>query len=65
MERVSDRSMTLAELAELLCVPVGTLYQWRHRGEGPPGHRIGRHIRYRRSVVDAWIDAQAEDQRVS
>ena len=47
-----ERLMTLAELAELLGVPVGTLYGWRHQGEGPPGYRIGRHVRYRRSAVE-------------
>ena len=44
---MSERLMTLADLAELLGVPVTTLYQWRHRGEGPPGYRVGRHVRYR------------------
>jgi excisionase family DNA binding protein len=44
---MSERLMTVAELAELLGVPVTTLYQWRHRGEGPPGYRVGRHVRYR------------------
>ena len=30
-----ERLMTLAELSELLGVPIGTLYAWRCRGEGP------------------------------
>ena len=47
-----ERLMTLAEFAELLGVPVGTLYGWRHQGEGPPWYRIGRHVRYRRSAVE-------------
>jgi len=57
--------MTLAEVAELLGVPVGTLYGWRHRGEGPPGYRIGRHVRYRRAGVEAWIEDQADTRRAS
>ena len=40
---------------ELLGVPVDTLYGWRHRGEGPRGYRIGRHVRYRRASVEAWL----------
>lgn len=60
-----EKLMTLVEVAELLGVPVGTLYGWRHRGEGPPGYRIGRHVRYRRSSVEAWIEDQADTRRAS
>jgi excisionase family DNA binding protein len=58
-----ERLMTLAELSELLGVPISTLYAWRCRGEGPAGYRIGRHVRYRRSVVEAWIEGQADPVR--
>ncbi len=58
-----ERLMTLVDLSELLGVPVGTLYGWRYRGEGPAGYRIGRHVRYRRSVVEAWIESQADRLR--
>ena len=58
----ADRLTTVPELAEMLGVPVATLYGWRCRGEGPPGYRIGRHVRYRRAVVEAWLTARA-DQR--
>ena len=57
-----DRLMTVAELAEMLGVPVATLYGWRSRGEGPPGYRIGRHVRYRRALVETWLVSRA-DQR--
>jgi excisionase family DNA binding protein len=60
-----DRLMTLAELAEMLGVPVNTVYQWRTRGEGPPGYRIGRHMRYRRSAVELWLETQTDHQRVA
>jgi excisionase family DNA binding protein len=55
--------MTLTELSELLGVPMSTLYAWRYRGEGPAGYRIGRHVRYRRSIVEAWIEHQADELR--
>ena len=50
-----DRLLTVEELADYLGVPIATLYQWRHRGEGPPGFRVGRYIRYRRNDVEQWI----------
>lgn len=46
-------------LANLLDVPVASVYAWRHRGIGPKGSRVGKHVRYRRSDVDAWLDVNA------
>ena len=46
------------EVAQYMKVPLATLYAWRYKGDGPPAHRIGRHLRYRRRDVEAWIDAQ-------
>ncbi|HEU4319881.1 MAG TPA: helix-turn-helix domain-containing protein [Acidimicrobiia bacterium] len=55
-----EQLMTIQELAQYLSVPVGTLYQWRYRREGPPGFRVGRHVRYRRSDVQEWIEQQVQ-----
>jgi excisionase family DNA binding protein len=46
------------EVARYMKVPLATLYAWRYKGEGPPAHRVGRHLRYRRRDVEAWFDAQ-------
>ncbi|MFC9296925.1 helix-turn-helix transcriptional regulator [Streptomyces sp. NPDC057011] len=53
---------TPEEVAAYLQVPVGTLYQWRHKGYGPPAVRIGKHLRYTWSDVDAWWAAQVAQQ---
>ena len=60
---MTERLLSLTDLAEFLSVPVTTLYQWRHRGEGPPGYRIGRHVRYRRAEVEAWLATQTDEYR--
>ena len=60
----SERLMTLREESQLLGVPIATLYRWRHRGEGPTGYRIGRHVRYRRATVEAWIETPADQRAV-
>ncbi|MGJ7442206.1 helix-turn-helix transcriptional regulator [Aquipuribacter sp. MA13-6] len=41
--------------ATFLGVPVATLYQWRRLGTGPPAYRLGKHLRYRRLEVEAWL----------
>jgi predicted DNA-binding transcriptional regulator AlpA len=56
-----DRLLSARELAAHLGVPVTTLYAWRYRGEGPPGFRVGRHLRYRWRDVDLWIRGRRED----
>jgi excisionase family DNA binding protein len=44
------------DLAEYLAVPVATIYAWRYRRQGPPGLRVGRHVRFRWSDVERWIE---------
>ena len=56
-----DRLLTVEDLADYLGVPVATMYAWRYRHQGPPGFRVGRHLRYRRSDVDEWIDHQLRE----
>jgi excisionase family DNA binding protein len=46
---------TVAQVSEFLSVPVGTLYQWRHKGLGPPAYRVGRHLRYDAAAVRRWL----------
>ncbi len=50
-----DPLLSAQHLANYLEVPLATIYAWRYRGEGPPGFRAGRHLRYRWSDIDQWI----------
>jgi excisionase family DNA binding protein len=52
---------TVHDVATFLGVPVGTIYHWRVRGEGPPAIRLGRHLRYDRAAVLAWVEHQSEE----
>jgi excisionase family DNA binding protein len=54
-----ERLLRPEDLAEYLGIPIGTLYQWRYRGEGPRGFRVGRHVRYRMADVQTWLEARA------
>ena len=58
-----DRLLTVDDLAEYLEIPVATVYAWRYRQEGPPGFRVGRHLRYRWSDVERWIDDRISQTR--
>ncbi|TQJ52226.1 helix-turn-helix domain-containing protein [Phycicoccus sp. SLBN-51] len=50
-----DRLWTIDDVSAFLGVPVQTLYQWRHRSEGPPGVRLGKHLRFDPAQVRAWV----------
>jgi excisionase family DNA binding protein len=50
--------LTTEQVAEYLSVPVNTLYQWRLRGTGPRAARVGRHLRWKLSEVDRWMEQQ-------
>ncbi len=53
--------LTVKQLAEVLQVPAGTIYRWRHQGTGPRAVRLsGRHVRFRRADVEAFVDGRAE-----
>ena len=58
--QAGDKLMSLTDVSEMLGIPVHTLYRWRHNGDGPAGYRVGRHVRYRREAVEAWLEQQAD-----
>lgn len=48
------------ELADYLGVPVQTIYPWRTKHYGPPGRRIGKHLRFRPADVEQWVASLAD-----
>jgi excisionase family DNA binding protein len=60
-----DEWLTIEDLARELGIPVRTVSDWRYRGKGPRGHRIGRHIRFRRRDVEKWLETLADEPRAS
>ncbi len=52
------RYLTPDDLADILAVPLKTLYAWRKKRTGPPAFRIGKHLRYDPTAVHDWITTQ-------
>ncbi|MEV4267758.1 helix-turn-helix domain-containing protein [Kribbella sp. NPDC049584] len=50
-----DPLWDIDQVAAYLGMPKRTLYRWRTLGYGPPGKKVGRHLRYRASDVIAWF----------
>ncbi|MBG0568088.1 helix-turn-helix transcriptional regulator [Actinoplanes aureus] len=54
-DTVSENLWSIERTSQYLGVPVGTLYQWRHRRTGPRARKVGRHLRYDPADVRAWF----------
>lgn len=54
------RLLAPSDLANYLGIPEQTLANWRSTGQrGPRWYKVGRHVRYRMSDVNAWLDSEA------
>lgn len=53
-----DRYLTPDDIAEMFGVPLETVYAWRKKRTGPPGFRVGKHIRYDPAAVQRWTNEQ-------
>ena len=51
--------LTARQVAELLDVSAETILRWTRRGELPAIQLPGGAIRYRRTDLDAWLDARS------
>lgn len=55
-----EKLLTPDEVSEVLGIPKPTLYSARTRGgDYPPALKIGRHLRYRRSDIEAYLERLA------
>jgi excisionase family DNA binding protein len=54
---MSDEILTIREVAELLKINEKTAYKLAAEGK-LPGFRVGGAWRFKKSTINAWIDAQ-------
>lgn len=57
----SHEWLTLRQIADELGIALSTLYNRRHRGEGPRAYTIGGRLRVRRSDLDLWLETMADE----
>ncbi len=48
--------MTTEQVADYLQVRPRTVERWCYTGDGPTFVKVGRHRRFRRADVDAWLE---------
>ncbi|MEU0035888.1 MULTISPECIES: helix-turn-helix domain-containing protein [unclassified Streptomyces] len=60
-----DRYLTPDDIAEMFEVPLETVYKWRRKRTGPPGFRIGKHLRYDPTDVHAYVTERKSADRAA
>ncbi|MCC9153654.1 helix-turn-helix domain-containing protein [Streptomyces parvulus] len=59
--RLPEQYLTPEDLVSLFRLPsVDTVYQWRRKGTGPNGFRVGRHLRFDPDDVRVWVESLRE-----
>lgn len=54
---LADEWITAKEVAAMTGMTVPAVRAWVHRGYGPPFYKFERSVRYKRSEVEAWVNA--------
>jgi len=52
--------VSLPEVLARLNVPESTFRRWRKYGKGPKGYPLGKHVQFRWSEVEQWLQQQRE-----
>jgi excisionase family DNA binding protein len=58
-KQTPDMVMTIDDLALYLKLSTSTLYKLCAEGK-VPGHKVGRHWRFHRAVIDQWLGHEAK-----
>ncbi len=62
MDGNTDEILTVQELSDYLKVPVSTLYKLVREGS-IPATKIGKHWRFHKDTIDAWITQADQTER--
>ncbi len=64
-ENAVPQHLSPEDLARREQVPLATVYRWNSEGTGPRRLRLGKHVRYRLSDVEAWEAQRLSDEAAS
>lgn len=55
-----EEMLTLDELCAWLKIPKTTIYKQRWEGTGPPAYKLGKHLRFDRAEILAWLRSKKD-----
>ena len=53
-----DEWLGLQQVSDEWQIPVATIYTWQVKGTGPKAYKFGKHLRFKRTDLAAWAEAQ-------
>ena len=59
MGKEPESIMTVEEIAAYLRIPKSTVYKLAQEGS-IPAQKVGRHWRFKREVIDRWLENRSE-----
>ncbi len=61
---MTDRWLSVEEIAEYLGVSKDTVYAWISK-KGMPAHRVGRFWKFQQTEIDTWVRSGGADESKS
>ena len=58
--QAGERLMSLTDVSEMLGIVSPRCTAGGTTAMDPLGYRVGRHVRYRKEAVEAWLEQQAD-----
>lgn len=58
---MAEKLWTVQDVADFLGLHPKTVYRWAGSGEGPPGIRLGKYVRFKPADVEAWLEAHRQE----
>ena len=55
-----EELLTVSDVAQLTRSTPSAIYQWRRRGSGPKGLRVGNKVLFRRQDIEEWLESRVE-----
>ena len=59
---MEDRWLSVSEISEYLGVVRESVYRWLASGS-MPGHKLGRHWKFRKDEVDEWVRSGGANEK--
>lgn len=61
---MEDRWLSVSEISEYLGVVRESVYRWLAKGS-MPGHKLGRHWKFRKEEIDEWVRSGGANDRTT
>jgi len=59
---IEDKWLSVNDIAEYLGIRIETMYRWlKDSDKKMPGHKVGRHWKFKKREIDKWVKSGGAD----